>query len=56
MLQVELAERAELDQRRISMIEGAKANPTLKTMVILAAALDKDLPDLLIEQTLAARR
>jgi len=44
--QIQLAEKAELNFNFIGQIERAETNPTLKTIITIAEALEMDVKDL----------
>ena len=47
MSQEEVALKADMDRKHLSMIEGAQANPTIQILSQLAAALDTTVSELL---------
>ena len=47
MSQEELALKADMGRKHVSMIEGAQANPTIQILSQLAAALDTTVSELL---------
>jgi len=51
-----VAERAGLSQQMVSYVEREMRNPTLETLLRIAAAMDLNLPDLLRQAQKAARK
>lgn len=52
----QVAERAGLSQQMVSYVERQMRNPTLETLLRIAAALEVDLHDVLRQATKSAKR